>query len=278
MRLNNYLQLSLFNTLDDIIYNIDGFDITIPLYLKDKIKKECSDIIREYKQTKNCFFRGSNSTRLVHLEGDVFKGIPRKYRRPKDTNEELHHDIDDIFNKKFGWKPRSSGVFVSPSRHSITQYGNHYIFIPKNGFKIIYSTTILDLYSDHLESFIPLSDRLEDDSEHVFVNIKDNKDFFMGYIPDRYDPIQRGDKYIINTNDGQKIYIKKGNISATNIEDKYYDQLEKIVNKYTDKNVNVALNGKCECMIKCDYFYLIPLPMPSRHDGKKDFDISRLGF
>jgi len=54
---------------------------------------------------------------------------PRKDRKPTDTPKEIHNKLDSLFQKKFGWKVRSEGVFVTGSR----------------SFKYIWSPSISDL-------------------------------------------------------------------------------------------------------------------------------------
>ncbi len=113
----------------------------------EKIVKKCSQYFEEFgSATQNGYFfwRGTYS-----CPNKICKIIPRKNRKPTDTNIQVHEMVDDLFYEKFGWKPRSEGVFTSPDINIADGYGKTYIFLPANGYKYVYSTKTLheDMYA-----------------------------------------------------------------------------------------------------------------------------------
>lgn len=111
------------------------------------IKKKCKPYIQEMRRirAKHFFYRGS-----VHTFSDFIKEIkPRKNRQPKDMIIELQELLDEKFNKKFGWRPRSEGVFATYSDRTATEYGSEtYIFFPVGKYKYLYSPEVDDLYTE----------------------------------------------------------------------------------------------------------------------------------
>lgn len=76
---------------------------------------------------------------------------PYTDRLPKDTSKEISDRIDEEFNEKFGWLPRSSGVFTTSSKiNAGFRYSRYksepYIFFPRGDYEYLYNTEIEDLY------------------------------------------------------------------------------------------------------------------------------------
>lgn len=118
------------------------------------ILKECKQILKVYKSAVSKSYKSYSG--LVFFRGMKWKGpvaelTPRQDRKPKDSDMETHVFADDIFKKKFGWKPRSEGVFVSSSRDMSHTYGDLYVFFPVDGFKFVWSENISDFWK-HIPS------------------------------------------------------------------------------------------------------------------------------
>jgi hypothetical protein len=132
MRLENYIaeRSSREMTRDDII---------------KIIKSDCRPFLRKLDKNRiRLLYRGTQ-----HWLGDfntIKKFIPRKHRKPSDMNELDHEMLNKSFYKKFGWKPRSEGVFCTGSSGTASGYGNDYIFFPIGDFEFVWSPTIDDLY------------------------------------------------------------------------------------------------------------------------------------
>jgi len=113
-----------------------------------KLRRECSEIIREYKKNKAYLYRGYNSNQLYLTK------TPRIDRRPMDMPKEVHDLFDNAFKKEFGWKVRSEGAFVTTQHRKANGYGDVYLFFPVNSYKYVYSPTVHDLFVDYMQNGI----------------------------------------------------------------------------------------------------------------------------
>lgn len=103
------------------------------------LRKECSQWLEEMGDRR--VWRG--------FKGGVTKTtkkFPRQDRRPLDMPMVVHNTLDDLLKKKFGWKPRSQGVFVANDPRFADNFGKSYLIWPCNGYKYIYNKDIGDLY------------------------------------------------------------------------------------------------------------------------------------
>jgi hypothetical protein len=115
-----------------------GLDYYIP-----KIQKECKPFLKEIKGARGTL------TRRQLAPGPIFKKVTRKDRKPLDSPLEFHNLVDDWFNKKFGWKARSSGVFCWGTPFPLLL--ENWMVFPAGNFRYIWSPKIHDLYG-HVES------------------------------------------------------------------------------------------------------------------------------
>jgi hypothetical protein len=71
----------------------------------------------------------------------------RTDRKPLDTHPQISKLIDDQFNEKFGWKPRSQGVFCfsKERKHGATDFGKLHQIVPIGNFKYLWNPAIPDL-------------------------------------------------------------------------------------------------------------------------------------
>jgi len=121
--------------------------------IMEKIIKDCKEFLeilvnmREVSEHSAkisdtyVLWRGS-----FHTVNDIEKIIPRINRRPADTALWLHDKWDNMFEKKFGWKVRSEGVFASSKYHFAMGFGNEaFLFFPFDGYKFLWSLKVDDL-------------------------------------------------------------------------------------------------------------------------------------
>jgi hypothetical protein len=106
---------------------------------KQILEKECSKFFNLLKK-KSYVFRG-----IENLSSDFKKVKARKNRQPRDTPSYVHEKLDEMFQKHFGWKVRSEGVFTS-GNSELEDYGDIFLFAPIGNFKYIWSANIKDLY------------------------------------------------------------------------------------------------------------------------------------
>lgn len=127
MRLERHLNESF--TLDDV----DDIIMTI--------RRDCQPFLQEFNMNFPVY-RGTHKD----FEGSLLRVRSRTKRVPRDTPKHLHKLLDDILYRKFGWKARSEGVFVSKDRKSIGSYGYPHMVFPKGKYKYVWSPEIKDLY------------------------------------------------------------------------------------------------------------------------------------
>jgi hypothetical protein len=104
------------------------------------IESRCQPALKEMKQKKLIFWRGLKGQ--TH-EDYIIKNI-RQVRHPKDMPPIVQRWIDDLFQKKFGWKPRATGVFASVEFRG--SHFPHYMFFPIGNYSYLWSTKVRDLY------------------------------------------------------------------------------------------------------------------------------------
>ena len=78
---------------------------------------------------------------------DFFQSKVRKDRTPRDTPTEIHNMVDDVFQEKFGVKPRSNSIFCLLDRTGSADYGDPYIILPIGKYKTIWSPKIEDMFN-----------------------------------------------------------------------------------------------------------------------------------
>lgn len=102
------------------------------------IHKDCGTFLRSKSRYQKCF-RGHKRTFSPYK-----MLVPRKNRRPSDIPIEVHKIFGEAFQKKFGWNPRTTGVFCAPNTTIAELYGNEHYFYPVGNFKMLYSKGVDD--------------------------------------------------------------------------------------------------------------------------------------
>lgn len=92
------------------------------------------------------FYRGVS---VKHPLDRAIIVTPRKDRRPRDTNIQLHTEADNWFLQNFGVAYRSQAVFVTPQIHIARGYAatpNHVVrVIPLSSYTFCWSRKIADM-------------------------------------------------------------------------------------------------------------------------------------
>ena len=128
------------------------------LEMIETIKKECKPWLRLIKPilgSEKYFIRQSK-------RGNNFfvKVATRSDRRPLDSSKKVHNAFNKALEKRFGWRPRSEGVFVWPVSEN-PSIG--YFFYPIGEFKYVWSPRVGDLFTTavrnaveiDIEEFVP---------------------------------------------------------------------------------------------------------------------------
>jgi len=152
MRLTRYLNEKVRDVSfkSDEYYVIRGSVITDEDLEKAKkiikvLEKDCKKFIREIKPAKFFMYRG---THRLPEDKPIRRVVPRSNRRPTDLHIELHEKLGNEFRKKFGWDPRSEGVFATFDYDIARGYGsNTASFWPIGDYKYIYSPDIEDVFT-----------------------------------------------------------------------------------------------------------------------------------
>lgn len=105
------------------------------------IKKKCGMAIKVMTSSQRLMFRGLDESQ------ELVRKRVRKNRRPKDSWEEYSEYLDNALKEKFGWKPRSEGLFVSGNYMMASSYGHVHVIFPVGNFKYIWNTD----YKDNLK-------------------------------------------------------------------------------------------------------------------------------
>lgn len=179
-----------------------------------KIQKNCKQILPVYKKTGMKFFRG-----VFGVVDNWIERKPRRNRLPMNTPGHLHDIVDSVFKKRFGWKVRSEGVFVTSDVGSADSYGFPCVFFPFDGFKFIWSPKIDDLYME--------------------IDV-----FFKKWLKETDHPMKWLDVRPTNIDD-----IEEGVLKA------FFDWL--VEKYYTDTNLAYALKSGNEVMFKCKKYYAV---------------------
>jgi hypothetical protein len=188
---------------DEEIYNI--------------LHKDCSQFIKE----GNKLFRGYDSNEKF------IERTPRKERTSTDTPQALSDMLDIYFKSKFGWKPRSEGVFASSSISQASMYGKVYHIFPVNGYKYIWSPDVYDLFS------------ILNTKIGKFLNDENFKDIDFGY----------------GGGPPSAKFISSKDVSNEIVKEFMDDFDNKIISTYTNKNLDK--NKRNEVMIKCKKYYML---------------------
>ena len=96
----------------------------------------------------------------------------RRDRYPTDTPADISERLDDALKDKFGWRPRSEGLFCFPheGRHAAAEFGAVYQIFPMGSMKFVYNPkrkdvtrTLAQMWRD---ANIEIHDDDDDDSEY----------------------------------------------------------------------------------------------------------------
>lgn len=167
-----------------------------------------------------CIFRGSRPSNNEEIDNlDIYKKTVRTDRKALDSNKEISDMFDNIFDEKFGVRPRSSGVFTTKKFETTSAYSIRYIFVPIGDYKYYWNPNCDDLYTN--------------------INTKNWYRRFAKGWPYKPNMIKRFYDYI----------------TKNNLEKEVHSSLEKLVNGY--KNTDLEGNSNQEIMFICKEYYLL---------------------
>lgn len=183
MRLEQYLtENSIFRYTNDPLWysnKITKYELMSHTVLIPKLKKECGKYINDIKGTSP-FWRGMRKATQPYKDTSLEKRTPRKSRRPLDTDRAWTLAADDYFDDKFGWRPRTQGVFATKDVGFARGYGAAFMMFPIGDYEYIWSPNVSDfwvLYDQEKHKSGPTQPgnkfkNLMDESEYTDKNIK----------------------------------------------------------------------------------------------------------
>lgn len=106
--------------------------------LKTTLNKSCKPFIDEMKNTtKELIYRGYRKGIGNRL---LARKPVQKDRNPRYISDEMHKTLGDYMKKKYGWNPRTEGVFTADRSLSL-RFGdfNTFLFFPVGKYKYIWT-------------------------------------------------------------------------------------------------------------------------------------------
>jgi hypothetical protein len=266
MRLKSYITESTMTKKDWIVFD----DIW------KRLRLECRPFLREMKKVSKGLFLWRGYKSSVKNYKYV---VPRSDRSPTDMPEELQDILDDLFNKKFRWMPRSGGVFTTGNRRDSSSYGTPNLFFACNKYKILWAPRIPDLYSEfegseflqELDAYT--EDEWSDEYEREYGEGSDGGSWHYDDNDTDLTDYDEAEEYVINdVLDGDEYEIYDNSLMAwvphVETED-FYNQkehewhqereyfIDDKIGEYTDKNLPKAIKSGNEVMVKCPGYYLV---------------------
>lgn len=128
-----------------------------PHELEQFLKEKCKPLIAELNTIENimgtAIWRGINMSGesekidIIYKQQEIRSIIKkvRQDRKPLDTELKISNVVDDVFEAKFGWRPRSQAVFCTGSPGSSALYGSRHQIFPIGEFKFLWSPKVIDL-------------------------------------------------------------------------------------------------------------------------------------
>ena len=155
-----------------------------------------------------------------------YKGTVRTNRKPVDTKPEVQELFDNIIQAKYGFKPRSNGLFITGNLSDARRYGRVYKIYPINKFKFLWSPTIRDFYSE--------TRSIERKFIQDNINTKDDIEKYSKIIGKRFS--------------------REATISLPEVQASIK---ELVLNKYITKDLPRAINSYKEIMVVTKEFYAV---------------------
>lgn len=193
------------------------------------LKRDCRQTLGIIEAPGKLLYRGINWKSDFPNGRDFFKKTVRKDRKPLTTNLLVHQILDRVFEKVWGWKVRSQGLFASCDIHDASYYGGgerKYYCFPCDKWEYLWSSIIGDSINLSPSTY----------------NINGVKTF----------------------TDSIKVkYLGADHNHPENNIDKFNRQWEKDISKvvkeiYHNDDINAYFKRKnTEIMIKCDDYYMI---------------------
>ena len=110
------------------------------------LRKDCGPFLKDLSKAERGKFVYRGIKRALRTDSDtlVEKFKPRKDRWPTDIPQEIHEYINKELKAKFGWFPRTEGVFASSSFMIAADFGIPMLFFPIGKYKYVFAPKVRD--------------------------------------------------------------------------------------------------------------------------------------
>jgi len=227
-------------------------------------------------------YRGSND----HVSSFKKKTSRLNDRIPRDTNSDLHDELNFYFRRKFGWNVRN-GVFASSSYTLSSYFGDYcYIFIPVGKFEYVWSPVVNDLYRfqqcNKLFSQKMMKKMYDSTKKPLTDMIYTVNDAWADYIiVTRLFGLETNDIRVMVNKPPKELKVvgsqffpnfglKNGEYATVYVCEPTFEEWvetyrrrykvyfpNEIVDEYIDYDLNKAVKSRHEISFKCDEYYLI---------------------
>lgn len=249
----------------------DPYQLTVDLY--DNAFPFIKEFLQNFHVTPNSdmFWSGRASNKIVQVKR------VRKNREPKDTEYNIHHTIDGMFDRYHGVKYRSNAIFVTGKYSDADSYGDdvYSIFPIGANYKYVFHPKIRDLFSDLLDN---------GDNPYLGMDVEDIFQYLMdgGGENDLYDARDEAyemfdedeDDYLDDEGEfdegayedareafidskADELYEEKLRNRAEDYADQSTDDLEGYISDYQDNPLRDAINYEVEVMLNCDKYIMV---------------------
>jgi hypothetical protein len=126
-----------------------------------KFEEDCKPWLDAIRGTSTPAYHG---TKNYPKDWEIRKALAS--RAPRDTPGELNDIINDFFEKKFNWRARENGMFVTGHSSDAYTYGKPCVIFPIGKFESLWSPEVRDLtsiYIDHKSALRYGPDRMDAD-------------------------------------------------------------------------------------------------------------------
>lgn len=208
----------------------------IESFLK-KIEEDCQPFLKILKENINIkTYSGGNPILyrgIKNRDDDFIKEKVRKDRKSLDSSKHVDIEkLDDMYQDKFGVRPRSQGIFCSFDASQADRYGDLFMIFPIGDFNYLVSESWEDTMDAWLFYLEDAKDNFDDEEMSEFINkygeIEEGQS-----IPDKYIKDMVVDKTYFNQNikhgieNGNEIIIICDEYYAIKDKGQYYQKIKK---------------------------------------------------
>ena len=174
----------------------------------ENLKKECAPYLKMVKGKE--LYRGIEGEDSAYIKKKV-----RTNRKPKDTPIEIHEYLDKELHRRFGWYPRSNGMFATSNFGEADIFGEVFVVFPVGPVKYLWNTKTEDIYKWLSDLFRNMVDPSWSIKRDWYRASKEQREDFMKTISGKHSII---DNY---TNKGLQNAIEKEHEIVFNCKEYY---------------------------------------------------------